>query len=84
MLTVGSLAAEMGLELVAGRDAADAPIRWVHSSELVDPTPWLSGGELILTTGLQLGSSPTGPRGFTDHATDLISKKASVIDVATK
>ena len=29
-------------------------MRWVHSSELLDPTPWLSGGELLLTTGLQL------------------------------
>ena len=23
-------------------------MRWVHSTELLDPTPWLSGGELIL------------------------------------
>src|SRR5436190_1778547 len=44
----------MGLDLVAGRDGAGAPIRWVHASELSDPTPWLSGGELILTTGMQL------------------------------
>jgi purine catabolism regulator len=28
----------------------------VHISELLDPTPWLSGGELILTTGMQLQS----------------------------
>jgi DNA-binding PucR family transcriptional regulator len=26
----------------------------VHISELQDPTPWLSGGELLLTTGIQL------------------------------
>jgi purine catabolism regulator len=29
-------------------------ITWAHVSELADPTPWLSGGELLLTTGLQL------------------------------
>src|SRR5262245_30917545 len=46
----------MGLELVSGEDGADAPVRWVHSSELVGPTPWLSGGELLLTTGIQLES----------------------------
>jgi PucR family transcriptional regulator, purine catabolism regulatory protein len=57
MLTVGSLAEEMGLDLVAGREAADAPVRWVHSTELLDPTPWLAGGELILTTGIQLRSA---------------------------
>ena len=26
----------------------------MHISELTDPTPWLSGGELLLTTGIQL------------------------------
>jgi purine catabolism regulator len=56
MLTVRGLVDEMGLELAAGADAADAPVRWVHISELPDPTPWLSGGELLLTTGFQLGS----------------------------
>jgi PucR family transcriptional regulator, purine catabolism regulatory protein len=57
MLTVQGLVDEMGLDLVAGRDGAGAPIRWVHASELPDPTPWLSGGELILTTGMQLDSA---------------------------
>jgi purine catabolism regulator len=56
MLTVRGLVAEMGLELATGGDGADAPVRWVHISELPDPTPWLSGGELLLTTGIQLGS----------------------------
>jgi purine catabolism regulator len=54
MLTVRGLASEMGLELAAGEAGADAPVRWVHISELPDPTPWLSGGELLLTTGIQL------------------------------
>ena len=56
MLTVRGLVEEMGLELTTGGDAADAPVRWVHISELPDPTPWLSGGELLLTTGIQLGT----------------------------
>jgi purine catabolism regulator len=56
MLTVRGLVSEMGLELAAGEDGADAPVRWVHISELPDPTPWLSGGELLLTTGIQLDS----------------------------
>jgi purine catabolism regulator len=54
MLTVRGLVADLGLELAAGSDGADAPVRWVHISELPDPTPWLSGGELLLTTGFQL------------------------------
>jgi purine catabolism regulator len=57
-LTVESLIAELGLELASGHESAQAHVRWVHSTELPDPTPWLRGGELLLTTGLQL----TGPR----------------------
>jgi DNA-binding PucR family transcriptional regulator len=57
MLTVRGLVEQMGLELAAGEEHADAPVRWVHISELLDPTPWLSGGELLLTTGLQLDSA---------------------------
>src|SRR4051812_34894904 len=54
MLTVQGLVDEMQLELLVGGEAAEAPIRWVHPTELGDPTPWLSGGELILTTGMRL------------------------------
>ncbi len=54
MLSVHSLLAEFDLELgVDGVDDA-VPIRWVHISELEDPTPFLSGGELLLTTGINL------------------------------
>jgi PucR family transcriptional regulator, purine catabolism regulatory protein len=56
MLTVQGLAREMGLEIVAGTGGAGAQIRWIHATELPDPTPWLSGGELLLTTGIQISS----------------------------
>jgi PucR family transcriptional regulator, purine catabolism regulatory protein len=58
MLTVGELVSDLGLELVAGEAAADRGIRWVHISELEDPTRWLSGAELLLTTGIQLDTAP--------------------------
>ena len=54
MLPLRDLLRELDLRLVAGAGGAERPVRWVHISELVDPTPWLSGGELLLTTGLQL------------------------------
>ncbi len=57
MLTVESLVSEVGLRLATGHDAAGAAVRWVHSTELLDPTPWLTGGELLLTTGIQLGDA---------------------------
>jgi purine catabolism regulator len=53
-LNLQGLLSEMDLALLSGESAAEAPIRWVHISELLDPTPWLSGGELLLTTGMQL------------------------------
>jgi purine catabolism regulator len=57
MLTVGALTDDLGLELAAGAEQADRRIRWVHISELEDPTQWLNGGELLLTTGIQLTSA---------------------------
>jgi DNA-binding PucR family transcriptional regulator len=57
MLTVRALLDELGLKLASGEAGADAPVRWVHITELPDPTPWLSGGELLLTTGIQLDTA---------------------------
>jgi PucR family transcriptional regulator, purine catabolism regulatory protein len=58
-LTVESLIAELGLTLVSGLQSAQAHVRWVHSTELTDPTPWLKGGELLLTMGIQLDGPKT-------------------------
>ena len=55
---------DLALGLLAGADAADRPVRWVHSSELEDPTPWLKGGELVLTTGMGFGETPAARRAY--------------------
>src|ERR1700750_3503535 len=55
MLPLRDLLRELEVRVVAGEAGLDRPVRWVHISELADPTPWLSGGELLLTTGLPLG-----------------------------
>ncbi len=65
-LTVESLLDELGLDLASGHESAGARVRWVHSTELTDPTPWLSGGELLLTTGLQL-DKPKAQREFVER-----------------
>jgi purine catabolism regulator len=55
-VTVRTLVAQPALDLrlhTAGVEV-DRPVRWVHVSELADPTPFLEGGELLLTTGLAL------------------------------
>ena len=56
-LTLRDLLRDLDVRSVAGEAGLDRPVRWVHISELEDPTPWLSGGELLLTTGLPLGDA---------------------------
>ncbi len=71
-VTVRDIVAIPGLplRLLAGGERIDRPIRWVHVSELEDPTPWLKGGELILTTGLGIGSTPAKQRAYLKRLTD--------------
>ena len=66
ILTVPGLA----LRLVAGEANAGRPVRWVHASELEDPTPWLKGGELLLTTGAAVGATPARQRGYLRRLAD--------------
>lgn len=60
-MTVRRLAAttSLGLTIVAGHDDVDLSISWAHAIELQDPTRWLAGGELVMTTGLHLPRSAT-------------------------
>ncbi|MFI8366018.1 PucR family transcriptional regulator [Streptomyces sp. NPDC085466] len=43
---------ELGLRLLAGPE--DVALHWVHTSEMADPYPYLLGGELLMTAGVQL------------------------------
>jgi purine catabolism regulator len=54
----------LGLEVVAGAAGLKGEIRWLHASELADPTPWLGGGELLLTTGLGVGREASSQRAY--------------------
>jgi purine catabolism regulator len=60
--TLRDLSRALGEELapVGALEGGDTDVTGVHVSELVDPTPYLSGGELLLTTGMPLtgGSAP--------------------------
>ena len=62
-LPLRDLVEELELRFAAGESAAGQAVRWVHISELEDPTPWLSGGELLLTTGMQL-TDPERQRAY--------------------
>lgn len=58
-LTVGQLIDGFDVHVLAGASGLGRRVAWVHISEVPDPTPWLSGGELLLTTGMKL----EGPGG---------------------
>lgn len=50
--------------VLGGTDRLEAPVRWVHVSEILDVGGLLSGGELVLTTGLELEKSPEESASF--------------------
>ncbi|EWM11718.1 PucR family transcriptional regulator [Kutzneria sp. 744] len=51
---------ELGLAVLTGSDQLDRPIRWAHVSELRDPVPYLLGGELLLTAGVNFPEDVDG------------------------
>ena len=48
---------DLSLKLLAGGKSTSNPVRWVHIAEVPNPTKWLKGGELLLTTGYGMGSA---------------------------
>ena len=66
MVTLEQLCERLGSDL---RPATPGPIgrqqlTGVHISELADPTPYLEGGELLLTTGIPLVGGPAVIRDY--------------------
>lgn len=70
----------LGLSLLTGEHALDREIRWAHVSELDDPTPWLEGGELLLTTGL---NANWGYDGALEYCQRLALAGVSALGVST-
>ena len=56
VLTVRQLLEDdsLGLTLLTGAEALTRPVRWAHSTELLDPRPYLRGHEIVLTVGSAL------------------------------
>lgn len=58
----------LGLRCLNPPAEPEREIDWVHSSELADPTRYLDGGELLLTTGI--GPDAAGPGRYADRLAD--------------
>ncbi|HEX5292866.1 MAG TPA: PucR family transcriptional regulator [Streptosporangiaceae bacterium] len=58
------------LRLVAGAAGVARRVAWAHVSELEDPTPWLSGAEMIMTTGMAIPRGAAGQRAYLTRLDD--------------
>jgi purine catabolism regulator len=57
--------------VMAGAEALDRPVRWVHVAEVPDIATLLHGGELVLTTGIGLPTDDDGIREFVGALADV-------------
>ncbi|MET9889201.1 PucR family transcriptional regulator ligand-binding domain-containing protein [Streptomyces sp. NPDC006465] len=71
-LTIGDLLSSPALQLTlkAGRGGLGRSVSWAHASELVDPTPWLLGAELIMTAGLAIPRTAAEQRAYLERLDD--------------
>lgn len=59
------LPAFAGAQVLAGHAGLERSVTWVHVAEVLDAARFLSGGELLLSTGLELSrSSPDEGRAY--------------------
>lgn len=57
--------------VVAGETGLGQPVRWVHVSEVIDIARELSGGELVLTTGIALPEDAAALGTYIDDLADV-------------
>jgi PucR family transcriptional regulator, purine catabolism regulatory protein len=58
------------LRLIAGESGLSRRVAWAHVSELEDPTPWLCGSEMIMTTGMAIPRSAERQRAYVERLDD--------------
>ena len=58
------------LRLIAGEPGITRRVAWAHVSELEDPTPWLFGSEMIMTTGIAVPRSSERQRAYLERLDD--------------
>jgi PucR family transcriptional regulator, purine catabolism regulatory protein len=58
------------LRLIAGESGISRRVAWAHVSELEDPTPWLCGSEMIMTTGMAIPRSAQRQCAYVERLDD--------------
>ncbi|MGY0019830.1 PucR family transcriptional regulator [Streptomyces sp. cg35] len=71
-LTVEELLSFPALQLSvrAGRAGLHRSVSWAHASDLEDPTPWLLGAEVIMTTGMAVPRTAARQRAYLERLDD--------------
>ncbi|MGW4791593.1 PucR family transcriptional regulator [Nonomuraea sp. NPDC004297] len=71
-LTVEDLLRSPALQLrvLAGETGLSRSVSWAHVSELDDPTPWLLGAEVIMTTGIGVPRTAARQRAYLERLDD--------------
>lgn len=64
------------LQVYAGEENLDRTVRWVHPTEVPDIARFLTGGEMLLTAGLGIGSTPERQRRY---LTEIADAQAAVL-----
>ncbi len=59
-----------GAKVVAGSDGLSHPVGWVHVASVPDAPNWLNGGELVLTTMINMPTDPADQRQYIQAMAD--------------
>lgn len=68
-----------GSKVVAGQDGLDRVIEWVHNVGVPDAARWLNGGELVLTTAINL---PADIEDQKEYMLAVIKKNIAALGIA--
>ncbi|MEO6943418.1 MAG: PucR family transcriptional regulator [Lacisediminihabitans sp.] len=77
---------ELGLTLLTPKlptELLGAEVSWVHSSDLLDPTPFLSAGQVLLTTGTHFPSGPSPSDFYWKYVWQLRARGISALGFGT-
>src|SRR5215469_6786083 len=69
VLTVGDIASmsHLGISVCAGSSGLGREVQWAHVCELEDPTAWLDGPGLVLTTGIAIPAVASRQRAYVER-----------------
>ncbi|GAA2481643.1 PucR family transcriptional regulator [Actinocorallia cavernae] len=64
---------DLALRQLAGPTGPDVVVHWAHTSEMADPFPYLLGGELLLTAGVQFPDAPSPGTFFDSYVARVVA-----------